>query len=339
MPRPVPAPVERRWVGSWRRRGEEGGGGGVCDGQAVQDQELSGCGTTNSRGWEMDAWTSQTQPRTSWEIGQYAFAMTKQAHDMLLCNVGSKPGYPVQQTIINLAHPPQRLPAPGHDPEAPGSPHHHPRCRRSIDQQQPPPPPSPRLLVQHGVPRKPLHLPPRPLRQPKPLRPSPHHVSASQPQQRPIRHPAHYPMPHKPVRNVRQSNVRTVPLHSQRQSAVDKHVRGHRPGEAIPRHGNVAERDGDGGGVAAVALEVLRAPDEAEGDAGADVREDGQADEEGFGERGLVDLAREEEVGFGGGDGARDERDERGRGEVEGCEDGEGVGGVALDAGYWGGEG
>lgn len=25
MPRPVPGPVERRWVGSWRRRGEEGG--------------------------------------------------------------------------------------------------------------------------------------------------------------------------------------------------------------------------------------------------------------------------------------------------------------------------
>lgn len=116
-------------------------------------------------------------------------------------------------------------------------------------------------------------------------------------------------------------------------------MRGHRPGEAVPRHGDVAERDGDSGGVAAVAPEVLRSPDEAEGNPGADVREDGQADEERFGERGLVDLAREEEVGFGRGDGARNERDEGGCGEVEGCENGEGVGGVALDAGYCGEEG
>lgn len=112
-------------------------------------------------------------------------------------------------------------------------------------------------------------------------------------------------------------------------------MRSHRPGEPVPRHGDVAERDRNGGSVTAVALEVLGAPDESQDDAGADVREDGQADEEGFGDRGLVDLAGEEEVGFGGGDGARDERDEGGRGEVEGCEDGEGVGGVALNAGYW----
>jgi hypothetical protein len=65
------------------------------------------------------------------------------------------------------------------------------------------------------------------------------------------------------------------------------------------------------------------------------VGEEGEGDEEGLRERCLVDLACEEEVGLGGGDGARGERDDRGCCEVEGAEDGEGVGGVALDAGYW----
>ena len=95
-----------------------------------------------------------------------------------------------------------------------------------------------------------------------------------------------------------------------------------------------------GGGwwvLAVVAPAVVGAAEEADGGAGADVGEEGEGDEEGLGEGCLVDLAGEEQVGFGGEDGARGEGDDGGCGEVEGAEDGEGVGGVALDAGYWGG--
>lgn len=88
-----------------------------------------------------------------------------------------------------------------------------------------------------------------------------------------------------------------------------------------------------GGRGAPVAAHVLAAPQQAQRDAGADVREDGEGDEEGLGERGLVDFARHEEVGFGGRDGALDGRDEGDVGEVEGREDGHGVAGVALQAG------
>lgn len=62
---------------------------------------------------------------------------------------------------------------------------------------------------------------------------------------------------------------------------------------------------------------------------------DGKGDEERLGERGLVDLAGEEEVRFGGGNGAGDEGDDGGVGQVNRGEDGEGVSGVALDARYW----
>lgn len=62
--------------------------------------------------------------------------------------------------------------------------------------------------------------------------------------------------------------------------------------------------------------------------------EDGERDDQRLGERGLVDFAGEEEVGFRGGDGAGCEWDYGGCGEVEGGEDCECVGGVALDAGY-----
>lgn len=87
--------------------------------------------------------------------------------------------------------------------------------------------------------------------------------------------------------------------------------------------------------VVVVPAQVVRAAQQAQGDARADVGEGGQGDEQRLRERGLVDLAREEEVGLGGGDGAGGERDQRGRGQVEGAKQREGVGGVALDAGYW----
>lgn len=88
--------------------------------------------------------------------------------------------------------------------------------------------------------------------------------------------------------------------------------------------------------VTVVATEVVGAAQQAEGDAGADVGDDGQADEERLRERRLVDLAGEQEVRLGGGHGARGERDERGGCEVQAGEEREGVARVALDAYYCG---
>jgi hypothetical protein len=51
-----------------------------------------------------------------------------------------------------------------------------------------------------------------------------------------------------------------------------------------------------GAAAAAVALEVLGAAEESDRHAGDDVRGQGQGDEQGLRERGLVDLAGEEEV-------------------------------------------
>lgn len=48
------------------------------------------------------------------------------------------------------------------------------------------------------------------------------------------------------------------------------------------------------GGGTAVAMEVLVATDDAQGEAGGDMGSDGEGDEEGFGEGGLVDFASEE---------------------------------------------
>lgn len=69
-----------------------------------------------------------------------------------------------------------------------------------------------------------------------------------------------------------------------------------------------------------------------EEDAGEDVDGQGRDDEEGFREGGLVVGPREEEVGVGGGEGARGEGDEGDVGDVRGEEGGECVGGVALCA-------
>lgn len=62
---------------------------------------------------------------------------------------------------------------------------------------------------------------------------------------------------------------------------------------------------------------------------------EGEDDEEGLEGEVLVVRAGEEEVVVAGGDGAGCEGYQGGVGEVGGGEDGEGVGRVFLDAGYW----
>jgi hypothetical protein len=86
------------------------------------------------------------------------------------------------------------------------------------------------------------------------------------------------------------------------------------------------------GGSAAIPLQVLRSADQAQGNAGTDVSQEREANEQRLGKARLVDLAGEEEVGFGGGNGLRRQRDERGSDEVDRGKDGESVGAVALNS-------
>lgn len=68
--------------------------------------------------------------------------------------------------------------------------------------------------------------------------------------------------------------------------------------------------------VPVVPLLVLASAQETDGEARDYVGQDGQPDEEGFCQTGLVELAGHEEEGFGVRDGAVDERYQGGVGEV-----------------------
>ncbi|KAL2157912.1 hypothetical protein VTH06DRAFT_4967 [Thermothelomyces fergusii] len=80
---------------------------------------------------------------------------------------------------------------------------------------------------------------------------------------------------------------------------------------------------------------VLRAPHQPQGHARPDVGQHGQGDQQGLRERRLVDLAGEQQVRLGRGHRPGREGDQGRRGEVEGAEEAEGVGRVALDARHW----
>ena len=145
-----------------------------------------------------------------------------------------------------------------------------------------------------------------------------------------------------PVRDVRKADVRAVALHHERHDPVHGDVHREEDGKGVPRGADPADGGpdphrgaADGGGVVCVAAGVLGAAEQAEGEAGGDVGWRGAGDGEGLGEGRLVELAGLEEVGFRGGDGAREEGDQGRVGEVDRGEDGESYGGVALDAGDW----
>lgn len=81
-----------------------------------------------------------------------------------------------------------------------------------------------------------------------------------------------------------------------------------------------------------VAFECLVSSVEAQGYARGYVRDEWEGDDERFGDRGLVVRAGKKEVAVCLGDGSCKERDDGCVCYVEGGEDGEGVGGVFLDA-------
>lgn len=144
------------------------------------------------------------------------------------------------------------------------------------------------------------------------------------------------------VADVLQANSRGAALDPQRQDAVGESMaadegsgevaEGAGAAEVRPRHGAAL---GEGGAVAGVALEGLAAAVEAQGEAGGDVGGERGDDEERLEGEVLVVGPGEEEVGVAGRDGAGGEGYQGGVGDVGGGEDGEGVGRVFLDAGYW----
>lgn len=86
---------------------------------------------------------------------------------------------------------------------------------------------------------------------------------------------------------------------------------------------------------ATVSLKVLAPPQEPDRGTGGDVGDDGEGDEQRFGQVGLVDLARHKQEGLGVRDGLVNEREDGRVGEVDAGEEGKGVGRVTLDPGYW----
>jgi hypothetical protein len=148
------------------------------------------------------------------------------------------------------------------------------------------------------------------------------------------------------MRCERETDARTAALMDERENAVDVCVAAEERNEGEPSGLRPVEAGPDAQAAAgarerrevreAVAAEGGVAAVEAQAEAGEDVDGEGGEDEEGLEEGGLVVGACEEEEAVGGGDGAREEGEEGGVGEVEGGEEGEGVGGVFLEAGYWG---
>jgi len=125
-----------------------------------------------------------------------------------------------------------------------------------------------------------------------------------------------------PVRDIAQPDAGAPALHGQRHHPVDEHMRPQQRDEGIPEPGLHAwlgpglEQVSLCSGLRAVEPCAPSGTDTAEGDAGYDVGEDGDGQDDMFQGRGLVDRSREQKVWFAGGDGAGCERDERGVGKV-----------------------
>ena len=141
-----------------------------------------------------------------------------------------------------------------------------------------------------------------------------------------------------------QPNIRAISFDRERQAAVYKDMGNQRRGKAVSRHSDVAEPRPARlepchhvmGRPAVIATQVVVASDKTEGDSRTDMGENGKTDQERFREGSLVDLASEEEIRFGAGNGAGDEGNDRGCGEVEGRKKRERVTRVSLDASHCG---
>lgn len=245
-------------------------------------------------------------------------------------------GQRVVYLVVDLAHPAVGAPGRGDD-DATGRPERRQGQSSGLDGPPCAPPAPPGLLVEHLVPcAGPTH---GRRGEAGPLCGAPDHVAASRGDESGVGAPGEDAVAGEAVADVGEANVGAVALDPEREQPVHGDVGGEGGGEDVARDGDPAEgRPGTEGGAlfaAAVASDVLGAADEAESGARGDVGGDGEEDEEGLGEGGLVDLAGLEEVGLGGGDGCGQQRDEAGVDKVDGGEHGDGVGGVALDAGDW----
>lgn len=250
---------------------------------------------------------------------------------------------PVIHAIIDAPKPTARRTRLRDNAQATGSPERRNSNSSTLDRPPGPTPPAANMLRQ-GVLVLPSH---RDGGGAEPAGPAPHHVSGAEVQQGSVGGPAldlgeDGGDAREPVGHELQADVGAVALDEQRDGAVDGDVGGEQAQEQVPRGGDVAERGpgpgpapadvgvvGDGG---AVALEVLLPSDEAQRDARGDVGEDGEADEEGLGDRRLVDLARHDEEGLRVGHRPVDQRDDGRVGDVQAGEHREGVARVALDA-------
>ena len=140
--------------------------------------------------------------------------------------------------------------------------------------------------------------------------------------------------------DVRQAYHGIVAVHVGRENSGGPDVKAGQRDQSISQSaGGAQSRPRDGLPVAlclgAIALQGLVSAVEAQSNAGGDVGDEREGDEQGLGQGGLVVGAGEEEVAVALGHGSGEQRYYGRVCHVEGSEDGEGVRGVALDAGDW----
>jgi hypothetical protein len=172
-----------------------------------------------------------------------------------------------------------------------------------------------------------------------PLRRAPHNMPRTHTNQRRESRRRNRRMQRKSMANIRQVDQRTIPMRIQRQQPGRPHMKPRKRHKRISQCTRAAQRGPRNRAAVAscfgaIAAQGLAAAVEAESDARGDMCDEREGDESGFSEEGLVVWTCEEEVAVGLGDGACEERQERGVCYVEGCEDCKGVGGVSLGACY-----
>jgi len=105
------------------------------------------------------------------------------------------------------------------------------------------------------------------------------------------------------MRHILEAHIRRTPLIHERQHAVQERMTRHQRHEGITQSTRTADTGpGDAApfaeGFGTVAVHLLSAPKEAEGDAGGDVQGERGGDEQWFEGDGLVVRTCQEEVGF-----------------------------------------
>ncbi len=214
----------------------------------------------------------------------FLYIRIKQGHRVICTNALLLPS-PAIYIVVHVPEPADGRAGPRDDAQAASGPERGDGDGGALDGPPGPAPPAADAVVEGG-----LLLPGDGGRgDAEPAGPSPDHVAGAEVEQGGVGGPAldldegGGAGAREPVGDVLQADVGAVALNQQRHDAVHGHVGGQQPREQVPGRRDIAERrpgprpggPGRRGVHAAVALQVLVPPDQAQGDAGGDVGEHG----------------------------------------------------------------